>query len=128
MTPSLGPDATGVGWVYEYALIAKERSLAELRSLQDWSLRYGLSKAEGVAEIASVGGFVKQYNVVIDPQRLRSFDIPLSDLDVGTLSTDTDIKRALAGYLNVAEAKFRDYTVDRHETGNLTVRPEAVFG
>ena len=78
VTPSLGPDATGVGWVYEYALIAKERSLAELRSLQDWSLRYGLSKAEGVAEIASVGGFVKQYNVVIDPQRLRSFDIPLS--------------------------------------------------
>jgi Cu(I)/Ag(I) efflux system membrane protein CusA/SilA len=56
VTPSLGPDATGVGWVYEYALLAKERSLAELRSLQDWSLRYGLSKAEGVAEIASVGG------------------------------------------------------------------------
>src|SRR4029077_18209132 len=78
VTPSLGPDATGVGWVYEYALIAKDRSLAELRSLQHWSLRYGLSKAEGVAEIVSVGGFVKQYNVVIDPQRLRSFDIPLS--------------------------------------------------
>src|SRR5437588_12070593 len=72
VTPSLGPDATGVGWVYEYALLAKNRTLAELRSLQDWSLRYGLSKAEGVAEIASVGGFVKQYNVVIDPQRLRS--------------------------------------------------------
>ena len=58
----------------------------------------------------------------------RSFDIPLSDLDVGTLSNDGEIKRALAGYLNVPEAKFRDYTVDRHETGNLTVRPEAVFG
>jgi copper/silver efflux system protein len=78
VTPSLGPDATGTGWVYEYALLAKNRSLAELRSIQDWSLRYGLSKAEGVAEIASVGGFVKQYNVVIDPQRLRSFGIPLS--------------------------------------------------
>ena len=78
VTPSLGPDATGVGWVFEYALLAKNRTLAELRSLQDWSLRYGLSKAEGVAEIASVGGFVKQYNVVIDPQRLRSFGIPLS--------------------------------------------------
>jgi Cu(I)/Ag(I) efflux system membrane protein CusA/SilA len=78
VTPSLGPDATGVGWVYEYALLAKNRTLAELRSLQDWSLRYGVSKAEGVAEIASVGGFVKQYNVVIDPQRLRSFGIPLS--------------------------------------------------
>src|SRR6201996_7987294 len=78
VTPSLGPDATGVGWVFEYALLAKDRSLAELRSLQDWSIRYGLSKAEGVAEIASIGGFVKQYNVVIDPQRLRSFGIPLS--------------------------------------------------
>jgi hypothetical protein len=58
----------------------------------------------------------------------RSFDVPLADLDVGTLSSDADVKRALAGYLNVAEAKFRDYVVDRHQTGNLTVRPEAVFG
>jgi Cu(I)/Ag(I) efflux system membrane protein CusA/SilA len=90
VTPSLGPDANGVGWVYEYALIAKERSLAELRSLQDWSLRYGLSKAEGVAEIASVGGFVKQYNVVIDPQRLRSFDIPLSKVRNAIRSSNMD--------------------------------------
>ena len=58
----------------------------------------------------------------------RSFDIPLSDLDVGTLSSDAEIKRSLADYLNVPEDKLRDYTVDRHETGNLTVRPEAVFG
>ena len=58
----------------------------------------------------------------------RSFDIPLSDLDVGTLSSDVDVKRALAGYLSIPDTKLRDYTVDRHETGNLTVRPEAVFG
>lgn len=58
----------------------------------------------------------------------RSSDIPLADLDVGTLSSDAQIKEALAGYLNVPEAKFRDYVVDRHETGNLTVRPQAVFG
>jgi len=58
----------------------------------------------------------------------RSFDIPLSDLDVGALSTDAQIKEALAAYLNVPAAKFRDYVVDRHETGNLTVRPQAVFG
>ena len=90
VSPSLGPDATGVGWVYEYALIAKERSLAELRSLQDWSLRYGLSKAEGVAEIASVGGFVKQYNVVIDPQRLRSFGIPLSKVRSAIRASNMD--------------------------------------
>ncbi len=78
VTPTLGPDATGVGWVYQYALQSKERNLAELRSLQDWSVRYGIAKAEGVAEVASVGGFVKQYNVVVDPNRLRSFGIPLS--------------------------------------------------
>ena len=58
----------------------------------------------------------------------RSFDIPLSDLDIGSLSSDADVKRALSGYLEVPERKFRDYVVDRHETGNLTVRPEAVFG
>lgn len=58
----------------------------------------------------------------------RSFDIPLSDLDLGVMSGDADVKRALAAYLDVPEAKFRDYVVDRHETGNLTVRPQAVFG
>jgi len=66
VTPSLGPDATGVGWVYEYVLLAKNKSLAELRSLQDWSIRYGLSKAEGVAEIVSVGGFVSHRRVLLD--------------------------------------------------------------
>jgi len=78
VTPTLGPDATGVGWVYQYALQSKDMSLADLRSLQDWSVRFGIAKAEGVAEVASVGGFVKQYNVIIDPNRLRSLNIPLS--------------------------------------------------
>ena len=78
VTPTLGPDATGVGWVYQYALQANNMSLAELRSLQDWSVRYGIARAEGVAEVASVGGFVKQYNVLVDPGRLRSLNIPLS--------------------------------------------------
>src|SRR5271163_1897424 len=91
VTPTLGPDATGVGWVYQYALLAKDRSLAELRSLQDWYVRYGLAKAEGVAEIASVGGFVKQYNVVIDPQRLRSFDIPLSKVRDAIRASNMDV-------------------------------------
>lgn len=58
----------------------------------------------------------------------RSFDIPLGDLDVGTASSNAEVKRALSSYLNVPEAKLRDYVVDRHDTGNLTVRPEAVFG
>ncbi|MBS0546188.1 MAG: efflux RND transporter permease subunit [Proteobacteria bacterium] len=75
--PSLGPDATGVGWVYQYVVVGADRTLAELRSLQDWYIRYALAKAEGVAEVASVGGFVKQYNVVVDPAKLRSFGVPL---------------------------------------------------
>jgi Cu(I)/Ag(I) efflux system membrane protein CusA/SilA len=91
VTPTLGPDATGVGWVYQYALLAKDRSLAELRSLQDWYVRYGLSKAEGVAEVASVGGFVKQYNVIIDPQRLRSFGIPLSKVRDAIRASNMDV-------------------------------------
>ncbi len=91
VTPTLGPDATGVGWVYQYALLAKDRSLAELRSLQDWYVRYGLARAEGVAEIASVGGFVKQYNVVIDPQRVRSFDIPLSQVRNAIRASNMDV-------------------------------------
>ena len=91
VTATLGPDATGVGWVYEYALLAKDRSLAELRSIQDWYVRYGLAKAEGVAEIASVGGFVKQYNVVIDPQRLRSFGITLSQVRDAIRASNMDV-------------------------------------
>ena len=79
-TPTLGPDATGVGWVYQYAVVGKNKSLAALRSLQDWDIRFGLSKAEGVAEVASVGGFVKQYAVVVDPGRLRMFNIPLANV------------------------------------------------
>lgn len=76
--PILGPDATGVGWVYQYALVGTKRSLAELRSLQDWVLRFGLASAEGVAEVASIGGYVKQYTVVVDPHRLRDFGIALA--------------------------------------------------
>jgi Cu(I)/Ag(I) efflux system membrane protein CusA/SilA len=78
--PTLGPDATGVGWVYEYVVTAANRSLAELRSLQDWYIRFGLAKAPGVAEVASVGGFVRQYNVVVDPVKLRAYGISLGQL------------------------------------------------
>ncbi|WP_296707202.1 CusA/CzcA family heavy metal efflux RND transporter [Rhodoblastus sp.] len=91
VSPVLGPDATGVGWVYQYAVVAKELTLAELRSLQDWTIRYGLAKAEGVAEIASVGGFVKQYNVVVDPNRLRALGIPLAKLRDAIRASNTDV-------------------------------------
>ncbi|MEI8030173.1 MAG: efflux RND transporter permease subunit [Comamonadaceae bacterium] len=77
ITPQIGPDATGVGWVYQYALLAKDKTLAELRSIQDWYVRYQLTKAHGVAEVASVGGFVQTYQVTVDPVKLRSYGIGL---------------------------------------------------
>ena len=78
--PSIGPDATGAGWVYEYAIVDKsgKHSLADLRSLQDWRLRYALETVPGVAEVASIGGFVRQYQVQLDPNKLLAFGIPLS--------------------------------------------------
>ncbi|HWG89087.1 MAG TPA: efflux RND transporter permease subunit, partial [Candidatus Acidoferrales bacterium] len=78
--PVIGPDATGAGWVYEYALIdhSHKYSLADLRSLQDWYLRYQLETVRGVAEIATIGGFVRQYQVNLDPDKLRAYGIPLS--------------------------------------------------
>jgi Cu(I)/Ag(I) efflux system membrane protein CusA/SilA len=77
VTPQIGPDATGVGWVYQYALLAKDKTLAELRTIQDWYLRYQLAKAHGVAEVASIGGFVQTYQVTVDPVKLRAYGIPL---------------------------------------------------
>ncbi|GAA3844069.1 efflux RND transporter permease subunit [[Pseudomonas] carboxydohydrogena] len=91
VTPTLGPDATGVGWVYQYAVVAKNMTLAELRSLQDWTIRYGISKAEGVAEVASVGGFVKQYNIVVDPQKLRAQGISLDKLRSAVRASNMDV-------------------------------------
>jgi Cu(I)/Ag(I) efflux system membrane protein CusA/SilA len=80
VSPMIGPDATGAGWVYEYAVIDRSHrhSLAELRSLQDWYLRFQLETVSGVAEVASMGGFVRQYQVNLDPNKLRAYDIPLS--------------------------------------------------
>ncbi len=91
VTPGLGPDATGVGWVYQYAVIAKDMTLAELRSLQDWVIRFAVSKAEGVAEVASVGGFVKQYNVIVDPLRLRAQGISLAMVRDAVRSSNRDV-------------------------------------
>lgn len=80
VSPQLGPDATGVGWVYQYAVLSGKHDLAELRTMQDWYLRYQLTKAHGVAEVASVGGFVRQYQVTVDPVKLRAYGIPLSSV------------------------------------------------
>lgn len=89
VSPTLGPDASGVGWIYQYALVAKNQeqglgqSLESLRALQDWTLRYPLAATPGVAEVASVGGFVKQYQVVLDPRKLQSYGLsPLEVVEV----------------------------------------------
>jgi len=80
ISPSLGPDATGVGWVYQYAVIGAQRTLAELRSLQDWLIRFQLAKADGIAEVASVGGFERQYQVVVDPRKLQAYGVSLTQV------------------------------------------------
>jgi Cu(I)/Ag(I) efflux system membrane protein CusA/SilA len=80
ITPSLGPDATGVGWVYEYVLESDRHDLSQLRSLQDWFLRYELASVPGVAEVASIGGHVKQYQVIVDPHKLTAFGIALQKI------------------------------------------------
>jgi Cu(I)/Ag(I) efflux system membrane protein CusA/SilA len=91
VTPTLGPDATGLGWVYQYVVTAARQTLAELRSIQDWRVRFALAKAEGVAEVASVGGFVRQYSVVVDPRRLKSFNIPLARLREAIRNSNRDV-------------------------------------
>jgi len=91
VTPALGPDATGVGWVYQYALTSTRHTLAELRTLQDWFVRYQLTKAEGISEIASIGGFVQQYQVTVDPQKLQAYDIPLSRISEVIRTSNADV-------------------------------------
>jgi len=80
VTPSLGPDATGVGWAFMYSINSTNRNLADLRSIQDWYLKYQLTAVPGVSEVASIGGFVKQYQVTVDPTKLRAYNLSLSDV------------------------------------------------
>jgi Cu(I)/Ag(I) efflux system membrane protein CusA/SilA len=82
VAPSLGPDATGVGWAFMYSINSTNRDLAELRSIQDWYLKYQLTSVPGVAEVASVGGFVKQYQVTVDPTKLRAYNLALRDVSM----------------------------------------------
>ncbi|MFN4924864.1 efflux RND transporter permease subunit [Bradyrhizobium sp.] len=91
VSPTIGPDATGVGWVYQYAVMSKELNLAETRTLQDWNLKFALAKAEGVAEVAGIGGFVKQYNVILDPQRMRDRGITMQKMREAIRASNTDV-------------------------------------
>ena len=105
ITPTLGPDATGVGWIYEYALVDRSgrHDLADLRSLQDWYLRYPLQTVSGVAEVASVGGFVKQYQVEVDPNALLRYNIPLNKVKEAIQRSNNDVGGRL---LEMAETEY----------------------
>jgi len=91
VTPSLGPDATGVGWVYEYVLKSDKLNLSQLRSIQDWYLRYELTSVPGVAEVASIGGYVKQYQVEVDPNKLLAYGIPLQHVKMAIQRSNNDV-------------------------------------
>ena len=97
--PVIGPDAPGAGWVYEYVLVdrSQQRSLAELRSIQDWYLRYQLETVPGVAEVATIGGFVKQYQVNLDPNKLRAYAIPLSTVIEKVRASTNEVGGRLLG-------------------------------
>ncbi|MEZ5602238.1 MAG: efflux RND transporter permease subunit [Candidatus Competibacteraceae bacterium] len=103
--PALGPDATGVGWVYEYALVDRtgRHDLAQLRSLQDWFLKYELQSVDGVAEVATVGGMVKQYQVVLDPNRLRAYNLPLARVRMAIQNANQEVGGSV---IELAEAEY----------------------
>lgn len=103
VSPTLGPDATGLGWVYQYVLKSDKRNLQELRSIQDWFLRYELSSLPGVSEVASIGGFVKQYQVNVDPNKLSSFGIPLQKVKTAIKENNNDVGGRL---LEISEMEF----------------------
>ena len=91
VSPSLGPDATGVGWVYQYVLQSDHHDLQQLRSIQDWYLRYQLAAVDGVAEVASIGGFVKQYQVSINPNRLLAYDLTIPEIKKAIQDSNNDV-------------------------------------
>ncbi|HSB22537.1 MAG TPA: CusA/CzcA family heavy metal efflux RND transporter [Burkholderiaceae bacterium] len=125
VSPALGPDATGVGWVYQYALLAKNKTLAELRTIQDWFVRYQLTKAAGVAEVASIGGFVQTYQVTVDPLKLRSFGIPLAKVAQVIRDSNRDVGGRV---VEMAETEYmvrgRGYLRGKSDLESLVVKSD----
>ncbi|MEY4599034.1 MAG: copper/silver efflux system, rane component [Pseudomonadota bacterium] len=125
VTPQLGPDATGVGWVYQYALLAKDKTLAELRTIQDWFVRYQLTKAQGVAEVASIGGFVQTYQVTVDPVKLRSYGVPLMKVAQVIRDSNRDVGGRV---VEMAETEYmvrgKGYLRGATDIENLVVKSE----
>ncbi|CAG0124954.1 partial Cation efflux system protein CusA, partial [Rhodocyclaceae bacterium] len=125
VTPQIGPDATGVGWVYQYAVIGVNKTLAELRTIQDWFLRYQLTKAHGVSEVASVGGFVQQYQVTVDPVKLRAYGIPLMKVVQVIRESNRDVGGRV---VEMAETEYmvrgKGYLRGTNDIKNLVVKSE----
>jgi Cu(I)/Ag(I) efflux system membrane protein CusA/SilA len=123
VSPQLGPDATGVGWVYQYAVLSEKHNLAELRTMQDWYLRYQLTKAHGVAEVASVGGFVQQYQVTVDPIKLRAYNIPLGKVAQVIRDGNRDVGGRV---IEMAETEYmvrgKGYLHGKSDIENLVVK------
>ncbi|PSJ17678.1 efflux RND transporter permease subunit [Nitrosomonas supralitoralis] len=121
--PALGPDATGVGWIYQYVVTAKNRTLDELRTIQDWFLRYQLTTTHGISEIASVGGFVKTYQITVDPRRLQAYDIPLKRITEVIAASNRDVGGRV---IELAETEYmvrgRGYLRGISDLENLVVR------
>ena len=125
VAPQLGPDATGVGWVYQYAVLSEKHNLAELRTMQDWYLRYQLTKAHGVAEVASIGGFVQQYQVTVDPVKLRAYNIPLGKVAQVIRDSNRDVGGRV---VEMAETEYmvrgKGYLRGKGDIENLVVKAE----
>ncbi|WP_418646814.1 efflux RND transporter permease subunit [Thauera butanivorans] len=125
VAPQIGPDATGVGWVYQYAVTGRDMSLADTRSLQDWYLRYQLTQAEGVAEVASVGGFVREYQVTVDPFRLAGYGIALDDVTRAIRESNRDVGGRV---IELAEKEYmvrgRGYLRGAEDIGGIVLKIE----
>ena len=125
VTPTLGPDATGVGWVYQYVVTAAQYTLAELRTIQDWFVRYQLTKAPGVAEVASVGGFVKTYQVTVEPRKLQAYGISLNTVAAVIRASNRDVGGRV---IEMAETEYvvrgRGYLHGISDIENLVVKAE----
>lgn len=123
VAPQIGPDATGVGWVYQYAVTGRDMSLADTRSLQDWYLRYQLTQAEGVSEVASVGGFVREYQVTVDPYRLAGYGITLDDVTRAIRESNRDVGGRV---IELAEKEYmvrgRGYLRDADDIAGIVLK------
>ena len=103
VSPTLGPDATGVGWAFMYALKSDRHDLSELRSIQDWYLKYELTSVQGVSEVAAIGGFVRQYQITVDPNKLRAYNISISKIRAAVKRSNSDVGGRL---LETSEKEF----------------------